>query len=100
MNKKSGGGGEEEEEEEEELRFLYNKARRAFPLSTGGDTKGISAYIHLYRFGRCGCPLLGMTLLLLLLLLSTQTYSRCHGNGFIYIDILTCMCVIYELVWW
>ena len=32
----------------------------------------------------------------LLLLLFAQTYSMCHVNGFIYLDILTSMCVIYK----
>ena len=69
-----------------------------FPFQHGGDSKGISVYIHLYKkvwlslvqLRREAPYIWDDFLFLLLLLLFTQTYSICHGNG-----LITCMCVIY-----
>ena len=67
-------------------------------MSIGNVVEYVRVYVMVeYMFGGV-CDILvnvsihvgGMSLLLLF----TQTYSMCHGNGFIYLDILASMCVI------
>ena len=70
-------------------------------MSIGNVVEYVRVYVMVeYMFGGV-CDILfnvsirvgGMSLLLLLF---AQTYSMCHVNGFIYLDILTSMCVIYK----
>ena len=75
-----------------------------FPFQHGGDSKWISVYIHLCRFGKCSRPLFNFRreapyiwddfLLLLLLLHSNLFHMQWECVHYMYV------CYIYELVWW